>query len=320
MTRTQLSSGQIKGVNLASGSDDVTGTLPVGNGGTGQTSLTNLPLTTPKIDQITDVNGNTILKLTADPSPANYLEILNTPTGTAVVIQPNGTDTNRGLWIVGKGSEPVYVNGAEAVNISTAQNISGKTYTGISTTDGIAAINLPNGITNGNTSAQSQLVVSGTSYYVAGSNLNLPATLKAGMAVGTRFRWRVAMAKTSAGTGAFAIEIRRGTAGTTADTADVSQSIGTQTAVVDSMVFDVEMVVTTTGATGAYYWTIIPVHAAATATGFGVATGATGQFSGTVSSVAMNTASLKFGLSFKATTGTPTITIPMVQSSAINIS
>ena len=36
-------------------------------------------------------------------------------------------------------------------------------------------------------------------------------------------------------------------------------------------------------------------------------------------SVAMNTASLKFGLSFKATTGTPTITVPLVQASAINI-
>lgn len=204
-------------------------------------------------------------------------------------------------------------------SLAGTETFTNKTVTGLNTTDGIAAVNLPNGITNGNTALQSQVVVSGTSYYITGSNLNLPATLKSGMVVGTRFRWRVAMAKTAAGTGAFAIEIRRGTNGTTADTADVSQSVGTQTAVVDSMTVDVEMVVTTTGATGAYYWTIVPIHSAATATGFGVATGATGQFSGTVSSVALNTASLKFGLSFKATTGTPTITVPLVQASAINI-
>jgi hypothetical protein len=167
-------------------------------------------------------------------------------------------------------------------------------------------------LTAGNTSTQSQVVVSGTSYYVTGSALTVPTNV----AVGTRFRWTVAMAKTAAGTGAFAIEIRRGTAGTVADTADVSQSIGTQTAAVDNMMVDIEIVVTTTGATGAYYWSIIPTNKAITATGFGVATGPTGQFSGTVSSVALNTASLKFGLSFKATTGTPTITVPMVRSSA----
>lgn len=184
---------------------------------------------------------------------------------------------------------------------------------------GIPAANLPSGLTNGNTSRQSQVVVSGTSYYIAGSNLNLPATLKAGMVVGTRFRWKVALDKTAAGTGAFAIEIRRGTAGTTADTADVSQSVGTQTAVIDNMTVDVEMVVTTTGATGAYFWSIIPSHTAARITGFGLDDAAAAYFSGTVSSVALNTASLIFGLSFKATTGTPTVTVPLVRASAINI-
>lgn len=185
---------------------------------------------------------------------------------------------------------------------------------------GIPAANLPNGITNSANATQSQTVVSGTAYYITNSNLNLPATLKGGMVVGTVFRWTVAMAKTAVGTGIFEIIIYRGTAGTTADTADVAQTIGTQTAAVDSMMVDVEAVVTTTGATGAYYWSIIPRQAAATATGFGVATGPTGQFSGTKSSVAMNTASLKFGLGFRATTGTPVITVPMVRASAINIS
>jgi hypothetical protein len=56
-------------------------------------------------------------------------------------------------------------------------------------------------LTAGNTSTQSQVVVSGTSYYVTGSALTVPTNV----AVGTRFRWTVAMAKTAAGTGAFAI-------------------------------------------------------------------------------------------------------------------
>ena len=377
MTRTQLGSGQIKGVNLSSGSDDITGTLPVGNGGTGATSLsgagiatvggaetlTNKTLTSPKLSgSLLDSNGNVLIgqsataaavnSLTVQNSasgggfvglyaqgtdadigwnlyakgvgninmlddagrigfqvdnqggtPVNYPYVNNSSTGVAPAFGVWGADTNVDMNLVTKGVGVVKANGAQIVTAGMA----------------VGAADIPNGITNGNTSRQSQVVVSGTSYYVAGSNLNLPATLKTGMAVGTRFRWRVAMDKTAAGTGAFAIEIRRGTAGTTADTADVSQSVGTQTAAVDSMVVDVEMVVTTTGATGAYYWTIIPVQQAATATGFGVATGPTGLFSGTVSSVAMNTASLKFGLSFKATTGTPTITIPLVQASAINI-
>lgn len=167
----------------------------------------------------------------------------------------------------------------------------------------------------GNTALQSQVVVSGTNYYITNSAIAVPTTL----VVGTRFRWRLAMAKTAAGTGAFQIKIYRGTNGSTADTADVNQSIGTQTAVVDSMLVDVEIVVTTTGASGAYYWTIIPVTEAVTATGFGVVTGPSGQFSGTVSAVALNTANLKFGLAFTANTGTPTITIPLVRAEAQNI-
>jgi hypothetical protein len=173
-----------------------------------------------------------------------------------------------------------------------------------------------NGVGGGGTALQTQIVVSATAYYITGSAITVPST----MIVGTRFRWTVAMAKTAVGTGTFQARLYRGTNGSTADTADVTQTLGTQTAAVDSMMLDVEVVVTTTGATGAYYWTIIPTSKAVTATGFGVATGPTGQFSGTVSSVAMNTASLKLGLGFIATTGTPTITIPLVRAQALNTS
>ena len=195
------------------------------------------------------------------------------------------------------------------------------------TTKGITIPNLfkntslPNGINNGTASAQqSQVTVAGTKYYITNSNLAIPNPTMAGMAVGSRFVWRVAMMKTAAGTVGFDILIYRGTNGTTADTNDVDQSIGVQTAALDHMVVDVQVTVVSTGATGSYFWSIVPMNKAATATGFGVATGTSAFTSGTISSVAMNTAGLQFGLGFKSNTGTPTITIPFVNAQAFNIS
>jgi hypothetical protein len=114
--------------------------------------------------------------------------------------------------------------------------------------------------------------------------------------------------KTAAGTAAFNVRIYRGTNGTTADTADVTQSIGTATAVVDIAQVIVQLKVTATGGTGSYTWGIAVNHKAATATGFGT-TDATPFFEGTVASVAMNTASLKFGIGLMSTTGTTALVL-----------
>ncbi len=237
-----------------------------------------------------------------------------------------GTNSGDQTSIVGLSGTLAQFNTA-CTDADFARTDAANTFTGVQTLSsapvfsaGIAPAQLPNGLTNGNSAAQSQVVVSATNYYITNSNLNLPNPLKSGMVVGTRFTWRVALTKTAAGTGIFQISIYRGTNGSTADTQDVLQTIGTQTAVVDSMVVDVSITVTVTGAAGSYFWSIIPVNKAATATGFGVATGPGGFFSGTVAGVALNTASLTFGLGFKATTGTPTIVIPMVQAYANNIS
>lgn len=185
----------------------------------------------------------------------------------------------------------------------------------------IPQANNQNGIVTSNSASQSQVVVSGTAYYITNSALTMPASTKTGggMSTSTFMVWRIGMTKTAAGTGTFQIRIYRGTNGTTGDTADVTQTIGTQTAAVDNMTVDVLIRVTATGATGSYYWSIIPQNKAVTATGFGVATGTGAFFSGTVSSVAMNTASLKFGLAFIATTGTPTIAIPFVHGRVYNM-
>jgi hypothetical protein len=247
-------------------------------------------------------------------SPASTGTFTYGTTGMTWAVLLGSQPTFDSIWITGPGGATLLDGNTVSGNPTATLPATTTTIVGRDTTDTLTnksiSYNQITGLTVGNTSQQSQVVVSGTSYYVAGSALTVPTNV----AVGSRFRWTVAMAKTAAGTGAFAVEIRRGTAGTVADTADVSQSIGTQTAAVDNMMVDVEVVVTTTGATGAYFWSIIPTNKAITATGFGVATGPTGQFSGTVSSVAMNTASLKFGLSFKATTGTPTITVPLVRA------
>lgn len=264
------------------------------------------------------------------------LDVVFQPKGSAAltIYSPAGTPslkassdtTDAHLNLITQAAGKVFANGVEMTTASNSQTLTNKTLTSPTLTTpalgtpasgtltnctGLPASGVT-GVTTGNTSQQSQAVVSATAYYITGSSLTFPTNL----AVGSRFRWTVAMAKTAAGTGTFQIRIYRGTNGTTADTADVTQSIGTQTAVVDNMMLDVEIVVTTAGGTGAYYWSIIPTNKAITATGFGVATGPTGQFSGTVSSVALNTANLKFGLSFIATTGTPTITVPLVRAQA----
>lgn len=83
----------------------VTGTLPVANGGIGQTSLTSLPLTTPKITTgINDVNGNRIIDFTATASAVNRLGVQNAATGGNVAVSALGSDTNIGVTFKSKGN------------------------------------------------------------------------------------------------------------------------------------------------------------------------------------------------------------------------
>jgi hypothetical protein len=181
----------------------------------------------------------------------------------------------------------------------------------------IPAAALPNGIWDFNQAAQSQVVVSGTEYYITNSNLNMPATYLTPIAAGTTLKWHVTMTKTAAGTGTFQILFKDGTNGTTADTTDATVTIGTQTAVVDDLDFD--LVITFTSTT-AYYYSLAPHQAGPSGAGFGLVYPATAaQFSGTVTGLTTTTASNKYGLSFKATTGTPTIVVNQVQAEALGV-
>jgi hypothetical protein len=145
----------------------------------------------------------------------------------------------------------------------------------------------------------------------------MPATYLTPIAAGTTLKWHVAMTKTAAGTGTFQILFKDGTNGSTADATDATVTIGTQTAAVDDLDFD--LVITFTSAT-AYYYSLAPHQAGPSAAGFGLVYPATAaQFSGTVSALTTTTASNKYGLSFKATTGTPTIVVNQVQGQALGV-
>lgn len=166
-----------------------------------------------------------------------------------------------------------------------------------------------------------QSMGAGTYYYVPNSALTMPATTKTGggMSTSTTMQWRFMMRKTAAGTAAFNVCIYRGVNGTTADTKDVDQTIGTATAAVDIATVFVNLQVTATGATGSYTWSISCQHKGATAAGFGL-TDATPFFTGTVSSVAMNTASLKFGIGLMGTTGTTALVLSGLNGAVNNMS
>lgn len=172
---------------------------------------------------------------------------------------------------------------------------------------------------NSNSALQSAVTVAGTPVYMTSSNLNIPPTAIVGIAIGTTFRWRTTLVKTAAGTGAFNLIIFMGVNGTTADTALVTQSIGTQTAAVDTAVVDVQVSFSAVGAgSGSMFWSITSVHAAAASAGFGQATTPI-VFSGTVSALTTTTSNLKLGLGFTSVTGTPTITVPLMSAQVFNL-
>lgn len=195
----------------------------------------------------------------------------------------------------------------------TIVNLSTQTY------GAIANAEFPAGISDFNRALQSQALVAATDYYLTSSNLNVPASPVNGIVVGTALTWHAVFTKTAAGTGAFSFIIYAGTHGSISDTAEVTQALAASSAAADTMTVDIQVVFTSVGSSGAFFWSIAPSHIATLATGFGVDNGTV--YSGTVSSFNTTTASLIFGLGMaEASGGTlPTITIPTMQARAINL-
>jgi len=77
---------------------------------TGTETLTNKTLTSPKINEILDTNGNEELKFTTTASAVNEITITNAATGTRPDLSVTGGDTNIGLSITTKGTGLVLFN------------------------------------------------------------------------------------------------------------------------------------------------------------------------------------------------------------------
>jgi hypothetical protein len=94
-----------------------------------------------------------------------------------------------------------------------------------------------------NQSVTDQVLTVGTEAYLAGSNIAIPANRP--IAIGTRFYWRLVGSKTAAGTAAWSVVVRFGTAGTTSDTARLTfaQVTQVQTAAVDTGTWELRCVV-----------------------------------------------------------------------------
>src|SRR5208282_1329954 len=180
---------------------------------------------------------------------------------------------------------------------------------------------LPNGLSNFNTAAQSTgQLVAATPVYITISNVHLPATPVNGIVAGSAISWHIVMTKNANGTGATSVLLYMGTNGSTADTPEATQAFGAATASVDTLILDITIVCTSATPLGTYafYWSICPQHSAATATGFGVINGT--QYSGTVTGLTVP-ASAIFGVGIEAAAGgtMPTYTIQQVQARAYNL-
>ena len=114
--------GTSVGLNVGSGKTlAVAGTLTA----TGTTSLTS-----PKIvTQISDTNGNELLKVTATASAVNELTLANAATGNNPVLSATGGDTNIGITLTPKGTGGVVFSAGTAA--LPAITTTGDTNTGI---------------------------------------------------------------------------------------------------------------------------------------------------------------------------------------------
>lgn len=98
-----------------------------------------------------------------------------------------------------------------------------------------------------NTSVASQAPAATTPTYITGSALAVPVNK---LRVGAILRWRFNMTKTGAGVATSTIDVRFGTAGTTADTARLTFTKPAGTAVIDEGWVEINCTIRTIGATG----------------------------------------------------------------------
>lgn len=169
LTNKTIGASQISG-NISGNAANVTGTVAVGNGGTGATSLTgviigngtspfstktnpsgafvgdtdtqtltNKTLTTPQIAQINDATNNlAALLFVAPASSVNQMTHTSAIATQTPSLSATGTDTNISLNLVPKGTGVVQAGGVEVVTISGTQTLTNKTIAGSQITGNIS--------------------------------------------------------------------------------------------------------------------------------------------------------------------------------------
>ncbi|GEM_PF-2555959 len=91
----------------------------------GTQTLTNKTISTPKVDNIKDTNGNTSIAFAAISNAVNYLTINNGPSGSpgAIGLYAAGTDSNINLNLFSKGSGVVTLRDGNNTLILSAQSV-----------------------------------------------------------------------------------------------------------------------------------------------------------------------------------------------------
>lgn len=84
--------------------------------GSSQTIANGLTITTPKISQINDTNGNAMFSMITEATAVNHWNIYNSSAGSGLILQALGTDTDIAVGIYSKGSGIVNINSLGSTN------------------------------------------------------------------------------------------------------------------------------------------------------------------------------------------------------------
>jgi hypothetical protein len=152
-------------------------------------TLTNKTLTSPKIGtDISDTNGNELLKVTATSSAVNELTLANAATGNNPSLTASGGDTNIGVSILPKGSGKVTIDNLvfPAADGSADQVLK---------TDGSGNLSFADQSGGGGTSWQSVKTsnfnaAAGEGYFVNTSSGAITATLPASPSIGDTIEFK----------------------------------------------------------------------------------------------------------------------------------
>ena len=98
-------------------------------------TLTSPTLTTPKVAQFTDTNGNETIKTPATGSAVNFLVVTNSASSNPIIIEPDGA-TNLGLTLKAKGTG--------SIDLATKVSMTLETVTGTGAASALVPLTLLN--------------------------------------------------------------------------------------------------------------------------------------------------------------------------------